>query len=245
MTSAIEIPAAATIACGETSVRRLSRPKLARQLPVLAERVGQPREAGDRGRRRGEQHERTGEADVDDAARRRPARGRDRWSASTIPASGALSHSSPSAVWPFSTGKAERPTTATAPSARRRARSPRRGSAAASAPARGSPRRGWRRSRGPCRRASPAAARRRGRPTSATLPAVPCVSTSGEKSSARPRITSSSCVARSSPATTMPAGGSGSGATSRTAAIASDHATATIDVPGDSRSTSTPRAVPR
>ena len=31
-----------------------------------------------------------------------------------MPASGALSHSSPSAVWPFSTGKAARPTVATA-----------------------------------------------------------------------------------------------------------------------------------
>ena len=45
ITSAIEITAAATIACGETSVRRFSRPKLARQLPVLAERVREPREA--------------------------------------------------------------------------------------------------------------------------------------------------------------------------------------------------------
>ena len=51
-------------------LRRHERPPVQpaeapRQLPVLAERVGEPREAGDRGRCGGEQHQRTGQTDVD------------------------------------------------------------------------------------------------------------------------------------------------------------------------------------
>ena len=65
ITIADEMTAAATIACGETCARRLRRPKLARQLAVLAERVGEPREAGDRRRDRGEQDQRAGDADVE------------------------------------------------------------------------------------------------------------------------------------------------------------------------------------
>ena len=73
----------------------------------------------------------------------------------------------------------------------------------------------------------------------------PSVSWSGEKRSASPRITSSSCVARSSPATTIAPMCSCDRRARRTPAIAQITETATTESHGDSRRLATPSAVPR
>ena len=157
---------------GQDRLRRDERapvqaPEAPRQLPVLAERVGEPREAGDRGRRRRQQDERAGQPDVDaqrvaePAGQRRLQRLDDPRERRPQPLVGRAR----SARSRPGTRRARRPRSA--PSARRRARSRRRGCAAGSVPARGSPRRGWRPSRARCRRASRAAARTRGRTTRA------------------------------------------------------------------------------
>ena len=246
ITSPIEIVATATIAIGETSVRRFSRPKAGgswRCSPSeCASRVKPDIDVVAAAR----QDERTGESDVHDervADQVGDVRAR---RASTMPASGAFSHSSPSAVRPFSTGKAESPTAATA--AVRRTTSP-----IAEKRLRGSVRPGSRASSARLATVSSpvyasiasGSANARSSQVGETPRSVPCVSASGETSSAAPSSTSRSCVARSSPATTRPAVWSCERRTSRTAAIARITVTATTMSHGESRSASTPSAVPR
>ena len=158
-------------------MRRCRRPN-AREHAVLAERVREAPEAGDRRRHRRDEDQHAGDADVDAERHRRASRGSCPI-ASTMPISGARIHSSPSSVAPIS-GNAERPTSAIATDRHDDDDDRREELRGSARPGCASPRRGWRPSRVRCRRASraererelvPGRARCRGRCPGSTPPA--------------------------------------------------------------------------
>ena len=99
-----------TIAGGETCDAPAQPPEGLGQLPVLAERVGQAREAGDRGHDGGQQDQRAGDADVDTAGMSPSRTGSSTPIRSATPRSGEWTQRVPSAV--FGPGNADTATRA-------------------------------------------------------------------------------------------------------------------------------------